>query len=366
MRYLSNPRSGSLALLCLTLFFTGCSSTEQTAGQQVNFDHELYDGKPTLGLTNEFPPETPEEAIVRGDKAYMGNNPDLALYEYIRALSFPSQKDADQAYYKIGYIHQQRNNFELSKLAYGRAALIKADNIQYAAALGVVQLKLGEHKNAEAQLLRVARMDQDRQNNKDWLPNSQGPAKQLALDKQSPLNAYIGLGILADLDARHKDAQAIYLAILKLEQKSPKALMNLGYSYYLDGNLPQAEIINQRTTLLYPNNKRAWSNLGLTYIKAKRYDDALDALSKIMTRAEALNDIGYFSMLSGDYESAVYHLEQAINASPTYYAKAYQNLDRAKKLQLNAPAVKLSNKMNDPINNSQIQATVYSITDTTH
>ena len=356
-------KSITLGLLFCALILGGCANKEETANQQfTNFDHELYAGKPTLGLSNEFPPETPQEAIARGDKAYLAKDPDLALYEYIRALSFPSQDKADQAYYKIGYIHQQRNNLELAKLAYTRAALIDKNNIQYAASVGIVELKLGESDIARKHLLRAIQMDQERQDNTSWDIEKDTFARDLTVDNQSPLGAYIGLGILADLDARHKQAQQIYHTVLRIDGKSYKALTNLGYSYYLDGNLHQAEVINRRATILYPKDKRAWSNLGLTYIKNKRYEDALESLSQAMPPAEALNDIGYFAMLEGDYETAVDYLEQAINTSPTFYPKAQQNLKRAKKLQITAPPVKLTNTRE----NTQTQSTVYSITDTTH
>lgn len=364
MRYYLSRKKISLNFLLITTLLTGCASSEDTANQQqVNFNHELYDGKSTLGLTGDFPPENAKEALLRGDQAYMANDSDLALYEYIRALGFPSQEFADQAFYKIGYIHQQRGNYDLAKLAYTRAALIAKDNIQYASSIGIVELKLGEHDNAKKQLLRAIKMDQQRQGKSDWDPDRDLFSQRLLIDSNSPLSAYIGLGIISDLDAKHKSAQQIYLTALSVNNRSEKALTNLGYSYYLDGNLKQSEIINRRTTTLYPNNKRAWSNLGLTYIKSKRYEDALDALSNVMPREKALNDIGYFSMLEGDYESAINYLERAVNSSPTFYAKAQENLKRAQKLQITAPAVKLTNYQSK---NSQTQSTVYSISDTTH
>ncbi|MDX1302226.1 tetratricopeptide repeat protein [Photobacterium sp.] len=346
--------------ILLSSLLSGCATQEdQTNASNTNFDHELYDGKSTLGLSGDFPPATPEEAMIRGDKAYLEKNTDLALYEYIRALSFPTQDKADQAYYKIGYIHQQRGNSELAKIAYSRAALIDENNIQYAASAGIMELKLGERDNAKQHLLRTIRMDQQRQGKADWDPNLDTFASQLSIDKSSPFSAYIALGIITDLDARHDQAQLIYRSCLRVDGKSRSALTNLGYSYYLSGDTRQAEIINKRATILYPDDKRAWSNLGLIYIRSKRYEDALDSLQHVMSPAEALNDIGYFSMLEGDYEASVNYLEQAINASPTYYAKAYQNLKRAKKLQITAPPVKLTNKWG----NQQTQATVFSISE---
>ncbi|MBV1842347.1 tetratricopeptide repeat protein [Photobacterium ganghwense] len=351
------------AMACTMAFMTmGCSNSDDVANKKgVSFEHELYDGKPTLGLSNDFPPESPEEAIQRGDKAYLAHEPDLALFEYIRALSFPSQKHADQAYYKIGYIHQQRRNHDLAKLAYSRASLIEPENIQYAASLGIIELKMGESDTARKHLIHTVQMDQKRQGNTSWEPQHDLFASSLKLDTSSPLNAYVGLGILADLDARHNEAQRIYRSVLQVDNRSHKAMTNLGYSYYLAGNLNEAEAVNRRAATLYPNDKRAWSNLGLTYIKSRRYEDALDSLSRAMPRQEALNDIGYFSMLEGDYEAAVDYLERAVNESPMFYAKAQENLKRARKLQIQAPPVKLSG--NYPYKS---QATVYNIADTSH
>ncbi|PSW15811.1 Flp pilus assembly protein TadD [Photobacterium rosenbergii] len=351
----------SIKLAILPVLLVGCSNNGNIDNStNVDFNHELYDGKSTLGLSADFPPENAQEAILRGDKAYLANDPDLALYEYIRALSFPSQENADKAFYKIGYIHQQRGKYDLAKLSYSRAAMIEPNNIQYASSVGTVELKLGEPENARSQFIRAVKMDQERQGKSDWDPDKDLFSQRLLIDDNSPINAYIGLGIIADLDAKHKSAQQIYLTALMQDSRSEKTLTNLGYSYYLDGNLKQAEIINRRTTTLYPNNKRAWSNLGLTYIKSRRYEDALDALSRVMPKERALNDIGYFAMLEGDYENSISYLERAINTSPVFYAKAQENLKRAEKLQISSPPVKVSsnNKTN------QSQATVYSINTT--
>ncbi len=340
------------------LILLGCASNEETVDTtNPNFDHELYDGKATLGLNGDFPPASAAEAIARGDQAYRSKDTDLALYEYIRALNFPVQENIDQAYYKIGYIHQQRGNYELAQVAYNRAVIIKDDNIQYAAALGIIELKQGEQKNAEKQLLRAIRMDQQRFKNETWDPTKPDFVQQLKINQTSPLNAYIAYAVIKDLNARHTEAQALYQACLRINHKSRQALTNLGYSYYLSGDLRQAEVINRRATTIYQTDKRAWSNLGLVYIRSKRYSDALDALQNVMPVAEALNDIGYFTMLEGDYEAAVSYLERAINASPTYYAKAHHNLKQAKKRQIASPPVKLTNKWG----NEQSQATVYSV-----
>ncbi|KJR37762.1 hypothetical protein UF31_00045, partial [Vibrio parahaemolyticus] len=68
-----------------------CSFVARATNEQASdFDSSLYSGKPVESLTNDEPPETEEEAISRGDIALTNKNVDLALYEYIRSLSFPN------------------------------------------------------------------------------------------------------------------------------------------------------------------------------------------------------------------------------------------------------------------------------------
>jgi Tfp pilus assembly protein PilF len=48
-----------------------------------------------------------------------------------------------------------------------------------------------------------------------------------------------------------------------------------------------------------------------------------------MSTAEALNSVGYFLILRGEPGEAIPYLQEAIDQSPSYYAKANENLERA-------------------------------------
>ena len=102
------------------LVLTACSTTEQSS----DFDSTLYSGKPVESLTNVEPPKTEEEAISRGDIALSNKNVDLALYEYIRSLSFPNAVHKDKTLYTVGRIHLARENSELADKSFraGRAS----------------------------------------------------------------------------------------------------------------------------------------------------------------------------------------------------------------------------------------------------
>ena len=55
-----------ILLLFLPLLVLGCASSDEPTNQ---FDAELYSGKPIDTLTNDDPPVSEKEAIMRGDVA---------------------------------------------------------------------------------------------------------------------------------------------------------------------------------------------------------------------------------------------------------------------------------------------------------
>ena len=73
---------------------------------------------------------------------------------------------------------------------------------------------------------------------------------------------------------------------------------------------------------------RAWYNIGLIYTRQGKYEDAFDALRNVLDTPQAYNDIGYLSMLDGDYDMAEHYYQKAIKTSPSYYLKAHENIDR--------------------------------------
>jgi len=337
-------RPACLAVTLGLLTLSGCASQSSQNGQpqETSFSHELYDGKPTISLSGDFPPGSVEEAVARGDQAYLKGNADLALYEYLRGLSIkdvPAEKTGP-IYYKVGYIHEQKNNLALAQRAYEMAVTAMPEDGNYEAALGVVLLRQGQKELAAQQLSAAVIRDQLRQGREQYKDQQELELTDVTLDARSPQLAYVSLGIIADLRGEHGPAQELYQQVLQLNPRSQLAMLNLGYSLYLSGELDAAEIQTRKAIALNNADPRGWSNLGLIYVRKHRYEDAAEVFSRVMPAHEALNDVGYLAMLDGQYEVAVDYLQQAIEANPQYYPKAQSNLKRAKRLQLSRPPVK--------------------------
>jgi Flp pilus assembly protein TadD len=129
------------------------------------------------------------------------------------------------------------------------------------------------------------------------------------------------------------EAQKHYIQAIHIDGNRPVYMNNLGYSYYLMGLQDRAEEMFLDTLKVDPNYKLAWRNLGLVYAKAARFKQALEAFSKTGEEHQAHNDVGYVAMLSGHYDEALHHFNEAVRRAPSYYELAARNAKRLSTLR---------------------------------
>jgi hypothetical protein len=108
---------------------------------------------------------------------------------------------------------------------------------------------------------------------------------------------------------------------------------NIGYSYYLSGDLEEATRWFGRAILATSDYEPAVKNLALLYARQGWYDEAVKTFAKVVDEPQAYNDTGYIAMRNGDYWKASELLAEAIRLAPTYYEKAYENLKDVKAAQ---------------------------------
>lgn len=70
------------------------------------------------------------------------------------------------------------------------------------------------------------------------------------------------LGCVADLQRRHGEAEQLFMVVAK-EPRNSEAMGDLGYCYFLQGKLPQAEQVLRQAVALQPESARHHNNLGL-------------------------------------------------------------------------------------------------------
>jgi len=293
-------------LLAGTLLLAGCATTSpDKKGDEYGV---FYEGKSEATYATAFPVGTPEEAYRNGDAAAQSGDYDRALFEYIRGLDLAEEPSAD-ALFKIGNIHYSRENYRLADLAYRWVLEINPDHGPAGTGLGLILLQRRQYAEARTQLSSV-----------------------VTGSDQTSWQAYNALGILADMDGEAKQAEQYYQQALSAFPRSPLILNNLGYSRYLAGNWLGAQAALQAALRANPSYELAWRNLGLVHARQKNYDDAVQAIGRTGAQAEAYNDVGFVSMMSGDYAKALSFFEEAMRLSPAYYVTASENAKNAKRL----------------------------------
>lgn len=310
------------------LLLTACSTTQQSS----DFDSSLYSGKPVESLTNDEPPKTEEEAISRGDTALRNNNVDLALYEYLRSLSFPNAVHKDKTLYTVGRIHLARENQELADRSFRAALAQNPDHIGALASLGTLHTKRGEKDVGKSYFIRALNADQLRMDGEPSITKDNITADSVETyryDEQSPVSAYSGLGVLYDIRGDHDIAQALIRKALDIDSRNVNALVSLGYSYYMEKAYSKAAHFTQAALSIKPGDEKGINNLGLIALAKDQPRQALSIFSRHMTEPEALNNVGYFLILQGKPGEAIPYLQQAIDKNPAYYELANKNLERA-------------------------------------
>ncbi|GAA3532851.1 tetratricopeptide repeat protein [Zobellella aerophila] len=297
------------------LLLTGCAAgTSQDDG--------MTTGKtPGAGIIR---PTNAGEARMLISQAQTSGNPDSIIYAFNQALAF-AEFDKSDVYLSIAGLERQRNNNGKAEQAYRQALSHNPERGDVREALGLLLVDMKRHDEAEQLFHEIVAADRLRLGQAEAVD----PAHCVA-DARSPWRSYNALGLLADIIERGREARQYYQCALAIAPGSATVYSNLGFSYYLDGEYPKAERAFTRAVNQQPDYQRAWSNLGLLYFRWGRQQEALQAMRKIMTQAEALNDLGYIALMEGEYSLASGLFQRAIDASPSYYPRAVENLEQAK------------------------------------
>lgn len=311
-------RRKNFLMLCLSaLLLSGCMGNavkQETSAAQSDF----YNGKAALPFLAQQQANSVEEAMARASAALQNNDSDRALFNFIRAYELDEQYT--DALLGIADVHFQRGNLTISQKAFERALAVNSDLGRAHQGLGLIHLHRKAYGIAEKAL-------------------KQSIILLLRDDPKNPrlVDTYNSLGIISDLHSDFALAMLYYQEAEQLAPGNPVITNNLGYSFYMQEQWQQAEAAFNRALQSDSAYAPAWRNLGLTYARQQRYDDALNALEQTMAQHQAYNDIGYICMISGEYEDAARFFRKAIDTNPRYYQVAQQNLTRVKRLLASNP-----------------------------
>jgi tetratricopeptide (TPR) repeat protein len=128
------------------------------------------------------------------------------------------------------------------------------------------------------------------------------------------------LGVVADCQRRHAEAEHYFQAALSAEPRNAEVLADLGYCYFLQGQLSKAESALLKATLVEPANKRYRNNLGLVLGHLGRHDEALAHFKLANSEADACYNLAFIFAAQERVEEAKKCFQMALNADPTHDA----------------------------------------------
>lgn len=231
----------------------------------------------------------------------------------------------------VGRIHRERGNNQLAEMAFTEVLGKAPENPDALTEMGLLNLSMRKHEQAKAMLLKAVAVDQQRFT-KDPA-NTQTGAAALRVDSKSPLKAYNGLGVLADLADNFAEAQTYYRLAELIDPRSALVQNSLGYSYYMAGQWADAELRYKRGVSYDGTYKPLWRNYGLLLARMGRYEEAVSAFEQVEKRAEASNDVGYVCLVEGKLDVAEQFFRSAIELSPGHYPIARENLNRVQQIR---------------------------------
>jgi Flp pilus assembly protein TadD len=173
------------------------------------------------------------------------------------------------------------------------------------------RLELPAHEKARASLAAAQLLDQN------------GKTEQaIALYERARANnsdhAHVcrRLAVLYDQVGELAKASVEYEKALAMFPGDAALLNDAGYNQFLRGNWTFAEDYLRQSIELKPENKRAWTNLGLTLVMRGRLSEAFEAFTHSVSDAQAHCHIAYAFMLQHRQDDAIHEYREALRLDP--------------------------------------------------
>ncbi len=126
------------------------------------------------------------------------------------------------------------------------------------------------------------------------------------------------LGVVADAERRHAEAEGMFQYVLREEPQNAEVLADLGYCYFLQGQLIKAESALLKAVAVGPSNPRYRNNLGLVIGHQGRPEEALDHFRAAGSEADAYYNLAFIYATQEQADKAKRCFLMALNEDPTH------------------------------------------------
>ncbi len=289
----------SLILLCSTaIALSGCESTKQLFDPEKTFASM---GQPDVKGINDTQEDSAKEAVTAGDHM-------RAAQLYTMLVTSGKGSKAQMARYKIGLAESLRRvgDYEKAVPIYNQVLDEDSGNLDAQEGRALVLMAQGKSVDASRAFSDIVEKD-----GKRW----------------RTLNA---LGILFTSKNMIPEAMAYYTEALKYSADNPAVLNNVGLTQAIDKNNNRSfDALDQASRLSKSPAQRKQIDMNLAMVLGASGDleRAREVAGKYYEGAALENNMGLYAHLAKNDALAKTYLNMALTQSPTYYERAWSNLD---------------------------------------
>jgi Tfp pilus assembly protein PilF len=298
---------GSLLVILALIAFYGCAGKQGASDYKQMVALQQQKASATKAEEPPLPPglaATAETHEQLGDTYLRQGNAVAAFTEYERSLRKDPQRMT--ARYKIGMLYLGRGLSEEALKEFEQILAKEPHNAFAHYGRAKVHFLQGKPELAKGDVRDALKLDE-----RLW-------------------QAHTLLGVVCDTEGHYAEAEGAYLKALAIQPNSAAVYNDLGVSRYLTGRFSEAAEAFLKAFNIDPENHRICNNLGLALYRLGKTENALVAFTRAGSEAAAYNNIGFLQMKDKQYKNALVGIEKAIDANPSYYARAQKNLDKVK------------------------------------
>jgi Flp pilus assembly protein TadD len=142
--------------------------------------------------------------------------------------------------------------------------------------------------------------------------------EQLSKENATSEKVWHRLAVVNDRLKRHSEAQGHYATALKLNPSNAELRNDLGYSYFLQGQLAKAQAEMNLAVEMEPHNSRFRNNLGLVLGHKGELEAALVEFRKAGSDADAYYNLAFIHASKEKVDEAKLCFRKAMLADPTH------------------------------------------------
>jgi Flp pilus assembly protein TadD len=302
-------RRSSLPLLALlaALFLSGCVTAGKKGNGMPSDPRAEAEADGAVRDSTEIAEALPlsaEEYERQGDENARNGNAEKAFLDYAKALIVEPENAGIR--YKRGMLLVKRGVTEEAVDELRTAIELDPGHAKAHAELGRLLLKEKRLREAEPVLRRAVELDE-----KSW-------------------QARCHLGILLNYRKAPEEALEQFREALRYQPGNAALHNNMAISLSVLGRYREAVERFRRALSLGGPEPTYYNNLAFAHFALGNYRHAFDAFREAGGEARAYNNLGVLLMRRGDRRAATSCFEKAVQAEPSYFAVAAENLKRAR------------------------------------